>query len=222
MPMNRVLLVEGKDDLHVIAHILGTRGYEGQIFIRDQEGVKKVTQGLGGDYFEDLLNDLSAELKGSEVTCLGIVVDSDLDVAARWNSIADKLRDLGYVDVPVLPVATGTILLHNSDLPKIGVWLMPDNTLPGMLEDFVQLLVPDDFAPLMQRAVEAIALIPPDERLFVTAGSDKTAKAQIHTYLAWRERPGVPCGIAIRENFLAADSPNADTFVTWIETLFEL
>jgi len=222
MAEKRVLLVEGKDDLNVLAHIFKAHGFEGRIFIRDQEGVDRLKKELDEKFFDNLLEDLAVELKGSEVVALGIVVDADLDITARWQSLANKLKDLKYQDVPDLPDATGTILIHNEDLPKIGIWLMPDNTLPGMLEDFVKLLVPDEQKELLQRAIEAVDAIPKDERKFVTENSDKTSKAQIHTYLAWQERPGVPYGVAIREKFLKADSPNTTNLVTWIRELFSL
>ena len=218
---NRVLLVEGTDDLHVLAHIFKAHGFEGKITIRDQEGVDKVKKRLDEKFFENLLEDLSVELKGSEVVALGIVVDADLDLTARWQSLANRLKDLKYQDVPDLPNATGTIC-EGEDLPKIGVWLMPDNTLPAMLEDFVKLLVPNEQEKLLQRAIEAVDSIPKEEKLFITDNSDKTAKAQIHTYLAWQERPGVPYGVAIREKFLKADSPHTKNIINWIKELFDL
>lgn len=221
MTENRILLVEGVDDLHVLAHIFKAQGYEGKITIREQEGVDRLKKRLGENLFDNLLEDLPVELKGSEVVALGIIVDADFDLNARWQSLANKLKDLKYENVPDLPKPTGTICT-GGNLPKIGVWLMPDNTLPGMLEDFVKLLVPDEQKSLFAKAVEAVELIPVKERQFITENSDKTAKAQIHTYLAWQSRPGVPYGIAIREKFLQADSPHTENLMKWVEELFNL
>jgi hypothetical protein len=237
MAENRVLLVEGIDDLHVLGHIFLNQNIEvvtekrvwkvdeekrgGRIIIKEQEGVDKLKKRLNENAFDNLLEDLSVELKGSELTALGIIVDADLEVKARWQSLANKLKDLNYEDVPDLPKSSGTICT-GKDLPKIGVWLMPDNTLPGMLEDFVKLLVPDEQKSLLEKAVNAVELIPKKERLFITENSDKTSKAQIHTYLAWQSRPGVPYGVAIREKFLKADSQHANNLMKWIKELFNL
>jgi hypothetical protein len=221
MAENRILLVEGTDDLHVLAHIFKAHGHEGKITIREQEGVDKLKKRLNENAFDNLLEDLSVELKGSELTALGIIVDADLKIKERWQSMANKLKDLNYENVPDLPVSNGTICT-GKDLPKIGVWLMPDNTLPGMLEDFVKLLVPDEQKSLLEKAVNAVELIPKEERLFITENSDKTSKAQIHTYLAWQSRPGVPYGVAIREKFLKADSQHAANLMNWIKELFNL
>ena len=218
MAENRILLVEGKDDLHVIAHILKANGLEGKIRIRYQEGVENVKSELDEDLFPKLLEDLPTELKGSDVKAIGIIVDADLDVAARWQSLAHRLRELRYEGVPDAPPAGGTILIGDENLPPIGVWLMPDNTIPGMLEDFIKLLVPPERANLWQRAVNVVDAIPAEEKRF----RDKLAKARIHTYLAWQERPGAPFGIAIREKFLAADSPHAANLVVWLRKLYQL
>ena len=237
MAENRVLLVEGTDDLHVLGHILLNHKIEvevnnrvwkvedekkiGKITIRDQEGVDKLKKRLDENIFDNLLEDLSVELKGSDVAALGIIVDADLDVKARWESLENRLKQLKYEDVPDLPKVGGTICT-GKDLPKIGVWLMPDNALPGMLEDFVKLLVPDEQKSLLEKAVKAVESIPEEERLFITENSDKTAKAQIHTYLAWQSRPGVPYGIAIREKFLKAESEHTENLMNWIKELFDL
>ena len=79
-------MVEGKDDLNVLAHIFKAHGFEGRIFIRDQEGVDQIKKGLDENFFNNLLEDLAVELKGSEVVALGIVVDADLNLTARWQS----------------------------------------------------------------------------------------------------------------------------------------
>ncbi|CAN5431593.1 hypothetical protein BH10ACI1_BH10ACI1_13350 [soil metagenome] len=221
MAENRVLLVEGTDDLHVLAHIFKAHGHEGKITIREQEGVDKLKKRLDENVFANLLEDLPVELKGSEVVALGIIVDADLDVKARWESLANRLKELKYEDVPDLPEASGTIC-KGKNLPKIGVWLMPDNNLPGMLEDFVKMLVPDEQKSLLEKAIKAVKSIPKKERQFITENSDKTAKAQIHTYLAWQSRPGVPYGIAIRGKFLKADSPQTVDLMKWIKELFNL
>jgi hypothetical protein len=204
--------------LNVIAHILKAHGLEGKIRIRDQEGVEKVKSGLDEELFGKLLEDLPTELKGSDVVAVGVLVDADLDIAARWQSLADRLKGLKYAGVPDAPPAEGVILDGDENLPPFGVWLMPDNTLPGMLEDFIELLVPPERENLWQMAVSAIKAIPPAERPF----GDKIAKARIHTYLAWQERPGVPYGIAIREKFLAAKSPQAAGLVAWMRKLYQL
>lgn len=121
MAESRVLLVEGKDDLNVLGHIFSAQGIEvvtqnlvwkiedasqikGRIFIQDQEGVDKTKKRLNDRFFENLMEDLSAEIKRSELVALGIIVDADLDLKARWESLANRLRELRYKNVPNNPV----------------------------------------------------------------------------------------------------------------------
>ncbi len=43
------------------------------------------------------------------------------------------------------PGNDGLLLFDASKaIPRVGVWIMPDNTIPGILEDFVQHLISDD------------------------------------------------------------------------------
>jgi hypothetical protein len=46
--------------------------------------------------------------------------------------------------VPDDPAAEGTIIDPPDDklLPRVGVWIMPDNQMKGILEDFLRFLVP--------------------------------------------------------------------------------
>ena len=80
-------------------------------------------------------------------SALGVVADADLDIAARWQSLKDVFEqpEFGYV-LPQTPQYGGTIVEHfdieNTIFPqKIGLWLMPDNKMTGMLEDFLKMIV---------------------------------------------------------------------------------
>jgi hypothetical protein len=95
---------------------------------------------------------------------------------------------------------------------------MPDNTLPGMLENFIQFLVPPDNA-LWPRAEECVAQIPEPERRFPP---EHQIKAHVHTWLAWQEEPGTPLGLAITKRYLDADVPHAHQLMDWIRRLFDL
>ena len=219
MADKRVLLVEGKDDLHVIAHILKIYGLEGKIKIKAQEGISNLTKGINPELFDELLNDLNEEIDAtSELEKLGIVVDADLDIQARWESLANRLRDLDYENLPLTPHPNGIILQNKGDRVPLGVWIMPDNQIPtGILENFVKMLVPEERNSLLKKAVETVESIPEEERLFSDV---KIAKAEIHTYLAWQSRPGLPFGVAIREKYLQANNPNCENFVNWLKRLF--
>jgi hypothetical protein len=115
--------------------------------------------------------------------------------------------------VAYAPDQNGTII-EQEGFSTIGIWLMPDNKLPGILEDFISFLVPDDDT-LWKRAKKCLEHISPDERRF-----SSESKALVHTWLAWQEEPGTPLGQAIRARYLDAKAPYAKKLVDWLNRLF--
>lgn len=201
----RVLLVEGSDDREVIYQICNHFGIPNRqrFAVEPCEGVEQVIRMLAQYY------------RGDYVT-LGAVVDADLDAPARWRSLREGLRRAGCSISPS-PFPDG--LLHEQpDCPRLGLWLMPDNRLPGMMEDFLRFLVPpeDALLPLAERAVDGI---PDDVRRFRAA---YRSKALIHTWLAWQDEPGTPLGSAVTRCYLRDDCPPLPSFVAWLRRLFDL
>ena len=212
----KTLLVEGKHDGIVICelchrHDIKANKFEvGKLLAADEIGCK------GAGSIEKLLRQVPVELKASDIETLGIIMDADTNLASRWNSICDRLRNIGYKTLPVTPDGKGTII-QETDRPRLGIWVMPDNRLGGMVEDFVSFLIPesDELWEYAQRCVEEIEN---DKRPFTS----HIAKAKIHTWLAWREKPGTPLGSAINYRYLDAHVPEALIFATWIKELFQV
>ena len=187
-PTPNLVITEGKNDKHVFYHLLAHHGIaEGIIAFQEFDGISRLLEGL------------PEQLKISGLDRLGVVVDADTDLSARWDSLKHIFTQAGYQQIPRQPLPEGTILLH-TDLPKVGVWLMPNNQLPGMLEDFVSFLVPANDT-LWTKAGDCLSNVPAEQRRF-----SSLAKAHIHTWLAWQEEPGTPLGSAITKRYLDADA----------------
>jgi hypothetical protein len=203
-----LLLVEGKDDRHVFYALLGHHQVPQSFEIKDKDGI------------DNLLETLPTELKRSDLERLGIVVDANTNLDARWTALRNILLRAGGRDIPAHPDPDGTVVaVEQPDrILTVGVWIMPDNTLPGMLENFIQFLVPPDDA-LWPRAEECVAQIPEPERRFPP---ERQIKAHVHTWLAWQEEPGTPLGLAITKRYLDADAPHAHQLMDWIRRLFDL
>lgn len=199
------VLVEGPDDAQVFFHLLRYYGLDTKVTIQEKEGI------------DNLLKALEVEFKRRAETRLGIVVDADIDIAIRWQSLRHKLIEAGYTTVPLHPSPGGAIL-RQEGLPMVGLWLMPDNTIPGMIEDFMSLLIPagDILWPMAQDIVQQV--ITRDQRFPQT----QEMKANIHTWLAWQEEPGKPMGQAITKRYLDAAAPDAQQLIRWIRQLFDL
>lgn len=207
MAGRRRLLVEGPDDEHVVKHICGNR----------QVGRLDEIIAVGG--VESLIDSLAIRLKASEDgDVVGVIVDADTDLASRWNAIRCRLVCLGYIDVPMNPISDGTILDPPSDvmLPRIGIWIMPDNKTPGILEDFLRFLIPAE-SKLFEHVQLSVDSIPTDELRFKDLARPKV---DIHTWLAWQNEPGKPLGTAITARFLDPDAAPVDEFVSWLKRLF--
>lgn len=206
MPGRKILLVEGKDDEHVLKHICGNRGLPRLDLIKP----------LGNA--ERLLQNFPVRLRASneEGDAVGVVIDADTDLDARWHSIHSRLLGVGYTNVPQLPDPNGTILSppDGSVLPRTGIWIMPDNKTSGILEDFLRFLIPQSDL-LLQHATASVDAVP--EQRFTDLDRPK---ALMHTWLAWQEEPGKPFGTAITARFLDPCLPQADSLASWLKRLF--
>ncbi|MBI5845184.1 MAG: hypothetical protein HZB23_11005 [Deltaproteobacteria bacterium] len=206
MAAKQILLVEGKDDEYVVKHLCGNLQGPHIEKIKDCEGI------------DNLLEALPVRLKSAQEGQVGVVVDADANLAARWQSIRNILVTNGYISVPVNPSPDGTVVEPTEDslLPRFGVWIMPDNRTNGILEDFLRVLVPEG-SPLFAHAEASIDGIPQGERKF---SDPKRPKALIHTWLAWQEEPGKPLGTSITAKYLDPNTPSAAVFVSWLNRLF--
>jgi len=214
-----ILFVEGVDDLNVIVHLLkchfGIKNVENFVHIENEQGV------------DNLLNSIPVEIKNnSELQRFGIVVDADTNIEARWQAIRNRLQKIN-ADVPEKPNPDGTIfnfIGKDEQEIRIGIWIMPDNKIPGILEDFVSFLIPEKDM-LWDRAQSCVDQIPKEEFSFDIENKDLFSwqkKAEIHTWLAWQKEPGKPFGTAISEKYLDPNTLYAQKLTDWLNKLFEL
>lgn len=202
------LLVEGKDDLFVTAGIRDRHHLPDNFEIVDCEGVNKMPDQIVA----------RIKLQRPKVETIGIVLDADNDVQARWNSICNIVQNEGYA-VPTSPSSDGVIIRGTGRNPDVGIWLMPDNTQTGILEDFVRYLIPqnDLLHPFVtQILAELEAQDFPNRYDPVT----NRAKAFIHTWLAWQQDPGTPMGLALTKTYLDHNTELCLRFVAWLNRLF--
>lgn len=222
MSESRILLVEGKDDQHTIWAICNQLGVAETFGIRIPDGNGKIRKNeesteLGG--VDNVLKalDLSLTAGSDAIKTIGIVVDADDNLKGRWKDIVRILESSGYKSIPTIPETHGTIISQEF-LPTFGCWLMPDNQIErGNLETFLTFLVPND-SPNWQHAKNSVAAL--ESKPFVKKESDHTAKAEIHTFLAWQEDPGKPFGQAITARYLRSENPKCGIFADWLMRLF--
>jgi hypothetical protein len=204
------LIVEGEQDKRVIPYLMEANGI---IWEKDKHPVD--IENYGGDGFINRYR-ISARLKAAGLTHLGLMVDADEDADARWRSI----RNACLPSIPNIPeqIPETGLIISTNDI-KFGIWIMPDNLMRGMLETFLAYMVPDESEPLWKYAQEVVAEAKNRGALFIDPHIDK---ARIYTWLAWQAPPGQQLHDAIKQRILNPLHPNAQTFVNWFKTLYDL
>jgi hypothetical protein len=123
------LLVEGKDDQYVVNAICNRYNLPKNFEVWQCDGI------------DNLLRQIPIRIKVREER-LGIIIDTDVDLAGRWKQLVNLLSPFGY-QISVQPDSNGSILSSNISPCVVGIWLMPDNRTSGMIEDFARILIPE-------------------------------------------------------------------------------
>ena len=208
-----LLIVEGKDDFHVMLALRDKFGMKESYDIAER-GVKE------GENDDMLLNSISVEAKKSGRVSLGVVIDRDTNDPSknkdRWKQLKGILEPMGY-QIPATSPNNSTVLPSPElGLSKIGIWLMPDNQHPGMLEDFMrQLITSDDDCLLF--AEETLKEL--ESRNIQRYKAVHRAKALMHTWIAWQDQPGIPLGQSTTR-YLTTDTDLCQQFANWLNRLF--
>lgn len=200
---NKELLVEGNDDLHVILALCEKYKITENFKIVDSKG------------FDKLIPQIPIRFKSSGIETIGIIVDADADLKQRWDSVCEALKKSGFSNLPKDLTENGLII--NNGKHRAGVWIMPNNKLNGMLEDFISFLIPSDdmLYPIVQTTLQDI-----EAKELNNYKECHKAKARIHTWLAWQEDPGTPMGLSITKRYLTTDEATCLKFVEWLKKLF--
>jgi hypothetical protein len=201
-----VLLVEGKDDEHVLYRLRDHHQLPTTFVIKDKKGL------------DNLLETLDTELDAGGLERLGVIVDADTAPNTRWQSLRNIFA-LSDCPLPDQADPLGTIVeLSGRTLTRVGVWVMPDNAAEGMLEDFVRSLVPPGDI-LLKFAEECVDEVMARDRRFPEG---HRSKALIHTWLSWQEQPGTPLGLAIKNSRMNPKAASVLPLKDWLRRLFDL
>ena len=218
-----ILLVEGLNDQQAVLHMCGKHPpflVEGQPndanVILQEEATRSFKVRSEGDV-DGVIQSIRGHLASRQYNSIGIIVDADTDLTKRWADIGTELQRQN-IPLPKYPEPTGTIIQEGSGHlrnPRLGIWIMPDNGPTGELENFVEVMIPneDPVWPLAQAYIDAI---PEASRKFPT---HKTTKAKVHAWLATRQNPR-QIGVAIHHNDIETTGPLCQSFLEWLTNLF--
>ena len=201
---DKQLLVEGNNDFHVMNALCEKYSVNPNFRIINCGGINK------------LFELVPSAILNTNINTLGIIIDADLDLNKQWSKLKNILIEKGFKIPNDLP--SSGLICKNDDEVKVGVWIMPDNNLNGMLEDFIKFLIPEN-DPCLVIANATLEKIE-TQKLNKYAAIHKS-KALIHTWLAWQEDPGTPMGLSITKKYLDTDNETSLEFANWLRELFK-
>ena len=169
---NKQLLVEGNDDLHVVANLLQKFETSENFEIIDCKG------------FDNLVLQIPQRFKQSDIKTIGIIVDADEHVEAKFQSICDVLKNSNIKREKQITNDGMILMPTEEENVKVGLWIMPNNKVKGMLEDFISFLIPQD-DKLFEESKNVIAKI--EANNLNKYSKIHSSKALIHTWLAWQQ-----------------------------------
>lgn len=199
-----MLYVEGTDDQHVIRHLLKRHGVDvSEVEVKDAQGK------------DALLGVINTAVRTSTGRSVGFVLDADEAPQDRWRAVRDRLDGTG-LNLPTDIPGAGFAGESETYQAQVGVWLMPDNHRAGALESFLEDLIASRDALIEHaKASTTVAL-----KKGAAFPDSKRQKAELHTWLAWQETPGLPYGAALGAHFFDHNSNGALAFMKWFRRVF--
>jgi len=213
------LLVEGEADRDFFKACLREAGIVEQVWVGPPIDFSDKKYGKGNALH--ILPKLIEGLADGSSKRLAIIVDADypetdFGFLKTWKKIALILRNSGY-NLPDNPPKTpaGFIFTHTDGLPDFGLWIMPNNTKDGMLEDFIKASIVCTEKPLLAHAQTTVNSLP--NRKFKDI---HLSKAEIATWMAWQTIPGQSIAGAVGGKLLDFQTGQAKQFLDWLKKVY--
>ncbi len=181
---DRVLLVEGMDEVNLIGAMLHSWNI-GRVQVIGVGGKDKIKTNL-----EIVISE--ARATGIEVSAIGVLRDADAYPTRALQSVTDALRSL---NLPA-PDSHGAFM---QGTPSVGVFILPNGTSPGAVEDLCWEAVEE--TPAGRCSNVYLECLEESGAL----ASKNAAKTLVHAYLAAQEEP--PRGWAKERSRATGPSP---------------
>ena len=191
------LLVEGRNEEEFLREFLKYLTIEGiQV------------QGYGGkDNLGNFVSNLVDVVGFDSVESIGVIQDADQCAQSALESVKGRLLNAS------LPVPS-TFLIPSGESPTTRIFVMPDNSGNGALEDLCLSAVTDDPAmPCVNEFMECLtqrAVSPPENR---------KAKARMQAFLASRNDPDSRLGIAAARGYFEWSHPSFSILAEFLRAL---
>ena len=205
----KLLLVEGLTDKWAVRGIRHNCCDDLRFAIHEKKGLPA------------LIGSIQPECKVEDRDALGLVVDADQDPQDHWDRIRESLGEID-IPAPIVPKPEGTLIETAEQfvgVSRIGIWIMPDNRCEGMLEDLLVRLIPNESTDLYELAQNCVGEARSNRAPFKDAHE---SKAEVFTWLAWQDPPGLRLHEAVNHRVLDPTRPESSPFVRWFRKLYRL
>ena len=153
-------------------------------------------------------------LKGSielRPNAVGIIIDADSSLSKCYEEVKQELKK--YDNLPSEFPKEG-LIIEQECLPKLGIWIMPNNKDKGTLEDFY-LQLTDINTDFIEDVIKKAKY-----RNLTSFKPQHRNKAIVQTYFAWQDRPGAPLKDSLNRVELDNNKDIAIAFKKWLTDLF--
>lgn len=213
---DRILLVEGEADRAFFELICRGIGLGNTVTVappKDLAGTHNSREGVFNH-----LPLLLQQLNDGTVTRLAVVVDADSPPNGGFAPTRDRVTQIVAPFGYGLPLnnSGGLLYAHSDGLADFGLWVMPNNSSVGMLEDWIKQCVGANENALLSHAEGVVAALP-DPPKFKPL---HLSKAEVATWLAWQKRPGNGLYSAVTDDLIDPQSPAYVELTDWLRHVF--
>lgn len=192
----RLLVVEGDDEINFFKKLLNVIGIADRVDIR---------QSGGKDQFKKRMPAFTVASGFRKLEMIAVIRDADENANDAFKSVTGVLRKIG-LKTPDKPGG------YSSGVPMVGVFIMPDNSSGGMLEDLCLDTVKDHEA--MNCVDEFIACT---KRL--KEGPKNISKAKVQAFLATRSRDVNSLGLGAQMGYWNLESEKLQPLINFLNRL---
>ena len=110
----------------------------------------------------------------------------------------------------------GGVLFQNDDgLADFGLWVMPNNSDEGMLEDWIKSCIHPDEHELFAHAETVVDTLPQTKFKPI-----HISKAEVATWLAWQKQPGHGIYRAVEDQLIDTNSALFNELCVWLNHVY--
>ena len=207
----KILLLEGSDDCNIIKKFCDDNRIATTI-----ENKGFALHSCGGK--DAVLKKFRAKLKSSKLKRpknIGIILDANSSINKCYANIKSKIQNLPYELPQKFPNKEIIITSLNTGMPKLGIWIMPNNKDGGGIEKFYLALANQ----INQKFIEDCVRKAENQGL-TSFKQQHFQKVVMHTYFTWQDQPGMLLYKAIGKVKLNYNLQVAKDFKNWLKELF--